>query len=158
MKRFHFPLDSVLRFREMTLEQQEAKLRRLFVEEQRIGLAIEQTYADGDAAEQAIRAQREMASTDLQSLAAFRVHLEGKRKTLLQQKARQAALIERQRQAVLEAEQRYQLLVKLKERRAAEWQYEAARETEAFAQEAFLGRWNVNRRLAANAQMPNEKE
>jgi len=158
MKRFRFPLDSVLRWRETILEQEEAKLRRLFLEEQRIALAIDQTHAEGVAAERAIRERREMVSTDLRSLAAFRLHLEEKRKTLTQRKAQQAALIEQQRRAVLEAERRFQLLVKLKDRRASEWQYEAGRETEAFAQEAFLGRWSVGRRRAANAQRPNEKE
>ena len=158
MKRFRFPLDSVLRWREMTLEQEEAKLQRLFIEEQRITLAIDRTHAEGAAAEQAIREQREMVSTDLRSLAAFRLHVEERRKALTQRKAQQAALIEQQRRAVLEAERRFQLLVKLKDRRASEWQYEAGRETETFAQEAFLGRWNVRKRLAANAHMPKAKE
>jgi hypothetical protein len=158
MKRFRFPLDSVLRWRELTLEQEEAKLRRLLVEEQRIVLAIEQTHAEGVAAEQAIREQREMMSTDLRSLAAFRLHLEDRRKALVQRKAEQAALIEAQRQVVLEAERRFQLLVKLKNRRASEWQYEAGREAETFAQEAFLGRWNVRKRIAANNRMPKVKE
>jgi flagellar export protein FliJ len=158
MKRFRFPLDSVLRWRETILEQEEAKLQRLFLEEQRIALAIDETRAEGVAAEQAIRGQREMVSTDLRSLAAFRQHLEERRKTLMQRKQQQAALIEQQRHAVLEAERRFQLLVKLKERRASEWQYEAGRETETLAQEAFLGRWNVRKRLAANAHMPKLKE
>jgi flagellar export protein FliJ len=158
MKRFRFPLDTVLRWRETTLEQEEAKLQRLFLEQQRIALAIEQTRADGVAAEQAIRERREMVSTDLRSLAAFRLHLEDRRKTLTQRKAEQAALIEQQRQAVLEAERRFQLLVKLRDRRASEWQYEAGRETEALAQESFLGRWNVRKRLASDAHMPKLKE
>jgi hypothetical protein len=142
----------------MTLEQEEAKLQRLFLEEQRIVLAIDQTHAEGVAAEQAIREQREMTSTDLRSLAAFRLHLEEERKTLTQRKAQQAALIKQQRQAVLEAERRFRLLVKLKDRRVSEWQYEAGRETETFAQEAFLGRWNVRKRLAANVHMPKANE
>ena len=158
MKRFHFPLDSVLRWRETTLDQEESKLRRLFLEERRIALAIAQTHAEGAAAEQAIREQCEMVSTDLQSLAAFRLHVEERRKTLTERKAQHAVLIEQQRRAVLEAERRFQLLVKLKGRRAAEWQYEAGRETETFAQEAFLGRWSARKRLAANAHMPKANE
>ena len=158
MTRFRFPLDSVLRWRETILEKEEATLQRLFLEDQRFALAIEQTRAEGAAAEQAIRERREMVSTDLQSLAAFRLHLEEKRKTLIQRKAQHAALIEQQRQAVLEAERRFQLLVKLKDRRASEWQYESGRETETFAQEAFLGRWNVRKRLTANAHIPKLNE
>ena len=63
-----------------------AKLHRLFREQQRIVLAIEQTHAEGAAAEQAIREQREMVSTDLRSLAAFRLALEEKRQSLTQRK------------------------------------------------------------------------
>jgi flagellar export protein FliJ len=158
MKQFRFPLDTVLRWRETILEQEEAKLQRLFEEQKRIGLAIEQTKADGVAAERAIREQRVMVSTDLRSLAAFRQHLEERRNALIEQKTRQAALIEQQRQVMLEAERRFELLVKLKDRRASEWRYEAGRETEAFAQESFLGRWNVRKRLAANAHMPKLNE
>jgi flagellar biosynthesis chaperone FliJ len=146
MKQFRFPLDSVLRWRQMTLEQEQAKLQRLFIEEQRIALAIDHTRAQGAAAEQAIREQGVMVSTDLQSLAAFRLSVEEKRRTLLERKARQAALVEKQRQVVLEAERQFQLLVKLRERRMSEWQYEAGRETETFAQEAFLSRWNARKR------------
>jgi flagellar biosynthesis chaperone FliJ len=150
MKQFRFPLDSVLHWREMTVEQEEAKLRGLLLEDQRIALAIEQTWAEGAAAERAIREQREIMSTDLRSLGAFRLRLEEKRRTLHQQKAQQAALIDQQRRAVLEAQRRFQLLVKLRARRESEWQYEAGRETETFSQEAFLGRWSARKRLAAN--------
>jgi flagellar export protein FliJ len=158
MRRLHFPLESVLRWRQNILEQEEAKLQRLFFEDQRIALAIDQTRAEGVAAEQAVREQREMVSTDLRSLAAFRLHLEQRQKTLSQRKAQNAAAIEKQRQAVLEADRRFQLLAKLKGRRATEWQYESGRETEAFAQEAFLGRWSAQRRLAAGDHMPKLNE
>jgi flagellar export protein FliJ len=158
MKQFRFPLDSVLRWRETILEQEEAKLQRLFLEQQRIALAIERTHAEGVAAEQGIREQRVMVSTDLRSLAAFRLALEERRESLMRKKAHQATLIERQRQAVLEAERRVQLLVKLKDRRVLEWQYEAGRETETFAQEAFLGRWNVRKHREADNQIPKLKE
>jgi flagellar export protein FliJ len=157
MRKFHFPLDSVLRWRETAVSQEEAKLRRLFREDQRIALAIEQTRAEGAAAEQDIRRQREMVSTDLRSLAAFRLRVEENLDRLAQRRTQQAALIEKQRQALLEAERQFQLLVKLKERRHAEWTYEAGRETENFAQESFLGRWSAGKRLAA-AHIPKLKE
>ena len=158
MKRFRFPLDAVLRWRESALEQEESKLQSLFAEERRILGAIEKTRAEGIEAEQSIRAQREMVSTDLRSFAAFRLHLEQRLKTLAQRRADQMALIEQQRRAVLEAERRFQLMVKLRNRRLAEWQYEIGRENEAFAQEAFLGRWSARKRLAAGAYMPKANE
>jgi len=156
MKRFHFPLDNVLRWRQTSLEQEQEKLQRLFVEDQRIGVAIEKTRTDAVTAEQGIREQREMVSTDLQSLAAFRVHLEQKRQGLTRRRAQHALVIEKQRQAVLEAERRFQLLVKLRDRRVSEWQYEAGRETETFAQEAFLGRWTARKRLPAKSHTEAE--
>lgn len=145
MTKFTFRLDSVLHWRQTILEQEEAKLQRLFLEDQRLALAIEQTRTEGIAAEQNIREQRVMVSTDLRSLAAYRLHLETTRKTLTQRRAHHAQAIEKQRQIVLEAERRFQLLAKLKDRRASEWQYESRRETETFAQEAFLGRWSARR-------------
>jgi len=150
MKRFRFPLDSVLRWRESAREQEEAKLQNLLAEEQRILRAIEQARAEGAAAERSIREQRQMVSTDLRSLAAFRLHLEQRLKTLAQRRADQTTLIEQQRRAVLEAERRFQLMVKLRNRRLSEWQYEASRENEAFSQEAFLGRWGVRKRVAGS--------
>ena len=151
MKRFHFPLDSVLRWRETAVEQEESKLQSLLAEDQRILRSIEQARMDGVAAEESIRAQREMVSTDLRSLAAFRLHLEQRLKTLAQRRADQTALIEQQRRAVLEAQRRFQLMVKLRDRRLTEWQYEAARENETFSQEAFLGRWSARKRVATAA-------
>ena len=157
MKRFRFPLDSVLRWRESALEQEEQKLQSLRAEEQRILRAIEQARSEGIAAEQSIRERREIVSTDLRSLAAFRLHLEQRLKTLAQRRIDQAGLVEQQRRAVLEAERRFQLMVKLRERRLAEWQYEAARENETFSQETFLGRWGARKRLGPG-YMPNANE
>ena len=157
MTRFHFPLDNVLRWRETIVDQEEAKLRRLFSEDQRIAAAIERNRADGIAAEEAIRRQTVMVSTDLQSLGTLRLHVEENHRKLTERRAQHALLIEKQRVAVLEAERRFQLLVKLKQRRASEWQYEERRETEAFAQESFLGRWNA-KRLAADDHIPKLKE
>jgi flagellar export protein FliJ len=158
MKRFRFPLETVLRWRETALAQEQAKLQGLLAEERHILRTIEQTRAEGVAAERSIRERREMFSTDLRSLAAFRLHLEQRLKTLAQRRTDQAALIEQQRRAVMEAERRFQLLTKLKDRRMAEWQYESGRENEAFAQEAFLGRWSARKRLAAGAYMPKANE
>ncbi|HTP87648.1 MAG TPA: hypothetical protein VMJ34_11885 [Bryobacteraceae bacterium] len=158
MKRFHFPLDSVLRWRETILEQEEEKLQRLFLEDRRIAAAIEQTHSEGVAAEQSVREKREIVSTDLRSLASYRLFLEQTRQNLTHRRARHATLIEQQRQAVLEAERRYQLLLKLKGRRLSEWQYEAGRETETFAQEAFLGRWTARKRLPDGDYIPKLKE
>ena len=93
MKRFHFPLDAVLRWRESAVEQEEQKLQGLLAEQQRILRNIEQARAEGVAAEQSIRQQREMVSTDLRSLAAFRLHLEQRLKTLAQRRTDQAALV-----------------------------------------------------------------
>jgi len=157
MKRFHFPLDAVLRWRETALEQEEQKLQGLIAEEQHILLTIAQTRAEGVTAERSIREQRVMVSTDLRSLAAFRLHLEQRLKTLAQRRADQAALIEQQRRAVLEAERRFELMVKLRTRRLAEWQYEATRENEAFSQEAFLGRWTARKRVLSGYR-PKAKE
>jgi len=158
MKRFHFPLDSVLSWRATMLEHEEAKLQQLFAEQQRIVFAIERTKAEGAAAEQIVREQREIVSTDFQSLAAFRLRVEQRGIELNQRKAQQAERIEKQRQAVLEAERRHQLLARLRDRRASEWRYEAGRETETFAQEAFLNRWSAQKRLAANDQSPKVNE
>ena len=158
MKQFRFPLDSVLRWRETTLEQEEAKLQRLFREQQRIDQAIEQTRAEAVAAENSVRGQREVESTELRSLAAFRLAIEEKRRSLVRRREQHALLIEQQRRSVLEADRRFQLLVRLKARRAAEWQYEAGRETETFAQEAFLGRWNARKQVEEDTHKPKLKE
>lgn len=152
MKRFHFPLETVLRWRETAVEQEEVKLQRLFTERQRIIRTIEETRASGVAAEQSIRGRGEIVSTDLRSLAAFRLHIEERLRTLAQRLSDLAPLIEQQRRAVLEAERRFRLMVKLRERRQAEWRYEADRENEAFSQEAFLGRWSARGRGASHAK------
>jgi flagellar export protein FliJ len=151
MKRFRFPLDSVLRWREMHVEQEEAKLQKLFLEEQELAREIGRIRAEAAQAEQHLRASREIASAELRTLAAFRLYVEERLKTLAVSGAELKKKIDDQRRRVLEAERQFQLMQKLRGRRLAEWQYEFGRENDAFADEAYLARWIAKQRLDGGA-------
>lgn len=141
MRRFRFPLETVRRWRESQLELEESRLQALFGELRWIEGRLKELAEAKAAAEREVLSAPVVEAQQLVALEAYRLHLEAEQERLRRQEADCARRIAVQRERVLEAERRLQLIEKLKGRHRAEWEFEFHREEEALATEVFLARW-----------------
>jgi flagellar export protein FliJ len=147
MKKFVFPLDRVLAWRQAQARLEEAGLSRLHQEVQALDLrhaALDQAVLEASgrllAAPSATAAELGAMEHFRSSVSAQTRFLQKTRLTLEQRIARQTqTLVERRREA--------QLLDSLRERRLQEWQKAAVRELEQQADESFLARLNRSARM-----------
>jgi flagellar export protein FliJ len=145
MKRFHFPLERVRRWRdgqaaleELKLEQLREQLAKLW--EQRRTIEAERTHS-----EQELFGQPSMQAIELQSLDTYRVHARNRIRDI-ENGARQAEVqVEQQRQRVIQARRDAELLDRLKQKALDEWQSASDREQENLAGELYLGKWGRKR-------------
>jgi hypothetical protein len=141
MKLFRFPLERVLEWRRMELEQAEARFKQ-----QAAALAeIDRERAEAEAAELRmeiqVRAWRPVWGGDLTALGAFRLAMQKCEEVLHARRVQCKKELSARQEAMLEARRRLRLLERLKEKRLAEWRRECDRETEAEAAEAYLAGW-----------------
>lgn len=138
MTKFRFRLAAVLRLREIELRVEREKLDQLLAERAKLERSLASVAEERIEAHAFVRSRPDAGSTELRALSAF----------LLGSNARAAALrgsIERleqtiagQRARVLLADRNERLLLKLREKRLAEWRAEHDRELETLAQESWL--------------------
>lgn len=141
MKRFHFPLDRVRRWREgqagleeMKLEQLRGNLAALREEKQNIEVARTRS-------EQEVLKQPTIGASELQSLDSYRLHARSKIRDIEKREGQAETLMAQQRQRVIEARRNAELLERLKQKAREEWQAASDGEQESFAAELYLGRW-----------------
>ena len=136
MKRFQFSLSRVLEFRRIESERERAKLdaivaRRTALLQAEAALAEEEIglrhYIPADAAERQARAD-------------YLVFVQKRQKQLIAERTAVESHATAQRLVVLQAEQRCDLLEKLKARRHSEWQQEADKALEELADDSFRAR------------------
>jgi flagellar export protein FliJ len=146
VKRFTFPLETVLNWRSTQLRMENAQLQALEHERasiQRMAAALRDSRHN--AAAEIAGAERTNGA-ELASLAAFEKQIR-RRVLALEERAREcAARIEKQKQRVMAADRAKQLLEKIREERLAEWTYESNRELEATAGDLYLSGWKKRRR------------
>lgn len=140
MTQFRFRLERVLAWRRTQLELAEERFQRQNAAVAELDRARAALDAAGIRAEMAIRQWDAVTGSDLAALDAFRHDLRRRRNELDSQRAGAHREMEERRAAMLEARRRCRLLERLKERRMAEWNAEADRETEQLAAELALSR------------------
>lgn len=140
MKRFHFPLDRVRRWRAEQASLEELKLQQLRAELDRLAAAKRGLEAESARSACAVLGQRSIDPLELTSLESYRTHL--KRRILdLENLERQCqAKIAEQRQRVMEARRQFELLDRLHQSAWQEWQGQANKEQEQLAAELFLAK------------------
>jgi hypothetical protein len=141
MRAFDFPLRQALNWRHTQLELQENQLRQLASTLEEIALAAVRVDLVKSRAEVAVRQSAVVEAGDLWALAAYRRRLIAELQALSLRRVACEQQVAAQRQKVLEAQRQCRLLEKLEQRRRAEWQREADKETESLAAESFLARW-----------------
>jgi flagellar export protein FliJ len=139
MQKFRFRLDSVLRLRALRLTVERDKLGRILADAARLEQQLAALAAEREAAVEFVKNEPGTGSTELRSLAAYLLGYESRRPQL--QKLVEAARVRvaEQRQRVIAADRDERLLLKLKDKRRAEWQTAADHELEILAQES----WNA---------------
>jgi hypothetical protein len=143
MQKFQFPLEKALEWRTIRLELENAKLAQLRQEKSTL-LRLCEDLRDSsmEAARGVLECKTALRGADLGSLASYRQVIAKRLKKLSVTAREYDGRIEEQTRRVVEADREKQLLVKLKERQFAEWDYEMKRELENTAGELFLARWS----------------
>lgn len=141
MKRFRFRLESVLKWRALQLELEEARLQDLFAELRKLGARREALAAGRAGSERAVLTLAVIEAQQLQALDAHRRWVTAERERLARQESACTARIASQRERVRKAEQNLRLFEKVKQRRLADWSRGLDKEYETLAAEGFLVRW-----------------
>lgn len=141
MKAFRFALDRVLDFRKLQSDAERAKLDQLLV--QRTALLCKNEELAAEA--RTLQGFTTALPAELTARENYRAFLRRQEQYLRSEIAKIDRLLAEQRQRVLEAERRRDLLEKLKHRRHAEWNVAFDRELEELAADAFRARLHAAR-------------
>lgn len=137
MKAFSFPLDHVLRWREVQVTLQESRLAAAAARLAEIRVSLEARNRELSAAAASIATQ---TSADFAAYADFRQRTRARIRDLESQiqVAQQSVTLETTH--LVEANQKRKLIANLKDKAQAGWHHAFDRELSAFADEAFLNR------------------
>ena len=140
MKQFRFELDRVLDWRRQQLELERQKLLGVAARGRAFESELVETRASQHQARQAPAGEilgSQLAARD--QWIRFLASEERRIEALVAECARE---VERQRQAMIEAQRKVRLLEKLRKKRLADWRTAFDKEQEDLAQELYLARWN----------------
>ena len=138
MKRFHFPLDRVMEWRDRRAESERMQLQRLH--NLRASLASSRAELEAVvASNRVVPPGGDLTSAcDLHQLAAYVEGMRRREQLLRVQEGECHQAVTRQTEICLNADRDHKLLVKLRDRRLASWTSELDRETEHAAAESWL--------------------
>jgi flagellar biosynthesis chaperone FliJ len=140
MKKFHFPLDRVLSWRQTQVRLAEAELGRLRAERTALDRQRAALTAATEEARREIAASAATTSAELAALEHYRRASAVQVTRCEQASLRLDAAIVQQTQIVLERTRQARLLEKLRETRLAGWKAAAGREIDQLAEESYLAR------------------
>ena len=140
MKAFHFPLDSVLNWRETQSEREDEKLSRSLAELNRCELL---KAKNDEARSTASKSQLQVggvSGSDFRALGAYLLGLDVSADLLRGEVVKCQHRIQQQQALCLAARRAVKLLDLLKAKRKTAWLHEVDREAENAASENYLGR------------------
>jgi flagellar export protein FliJ len=138
MTKFQFRLDTVLRLRELELRVEKEKLNQMLAERTRLERSLVSVAEERAEAHAFVRTRPDAGSTEFRALSAFLLGSDARAAALRASIQRLEQVIAAQQARVLVADRNERLLLKLKEKKRAEWTAENDRELETLAQEAWL--------------------
>ena len=140
MKKFSFPLDRVLSWRQSQVRLAEAELNRLRAEHNALAIQRAELTADVEQARRELAVSAETTAVELGALEHYRRAAAGKAARLEQTQVQLRETISRQMQVVFERTRDAKLLERLRETRLASWKAAASREVDQLAEESYLSR------------------
>jgi flagellar export protein FliJ len=138
MTKFNFRLAAVLRLREIELRVEREKLERLLAERARLERSLASVAEERVEAHAFVRSRPDSGSTEFRALSAFLLGSDARAAALRESIQRLEQPISGQRVRVLAADRNERLLLKLKDKKLAEWRAAEDRELETLAQESWL--------------------
>ena len=138
MTKFKFRLESALRLRHLETESARHRLQELIAQQKRLENSRTALDEERAAAAEFVRSANEPAAQDLRALSLFSLGLQGRRKALEEAIADITAQIAEQRRHLLAAEREERSILKLRDKRFAEWNLKVMREIETTSQELWL--------------------
>ena len=141
MQRFQFRLQRVLAWQQRLCRNEEDKLRLCLAAVAETENKLARLAADAVTIEQEFSTQAALSSMDLRALAAFRRNAVVDRQKLEREQGARGAAADAQRQVLLHARRRLQMLEKLRDRALAEHTHAADRDAETLSLESYLSAW-----------------
>jgi flagellar export protein FliJ len=141
MKRFHFPLERVRRWRQEQAAVEELKLQRWYAQLAALGEEKARAENERAASERDVLDRASVEAGELQALDAYRLHVRSRIGGIERRRGEVTAEITKQRERLIEARRRAELLERLKTRMFDAWQTGADREEETLAGELYLAKW-----------------
>ena len=141
MKTFRFRLDRVLDLWTNQLKAEEAKLEQLWVRRKELENEIESLDASVEQARSSTQSRQFVQPSDLIALELFNRRVDREREEAFARLRAHDEMVEKQRQAVVEARGKVRLLERLREKRKADWQSAADKELEELAADFAGAQW-----------------
>jgi flagellar biosynthesis chaperone FliJ len=140
MKRFQFPLDRVRLWRAEQASAAELKLRQLRDRLAGLGAQRRQVALDRASSEQDVLGQSSIAASEVQNLEAYRRYAANQIRAIELREQQCEEQIREQRQKVMEARQKAELLERLKQKAWDRWRAASERAEESLAAELYLAK------------------
>jgi hypothetical protein len=138
MKRFDFPLERVRRWRREQASLEELKLQQLLAQKAALFAARCQIDRERADEEQQLFARPFLAGSELEALDSYSAYSRGRVRHLEDRERQCESQIVEQRNRLLEARRRFELLDKLHQQSLKTWQAALNKEYEDLAAESFL--------------------
>ena len=140
MRRFQFPLERVRRWRSEQANLEELKLQQLRAELDSLAAEKHKVQEELASTETQLLAQQSLFPLDLESLDSYRFFVRSRVRDIGQRERACDAKVAAQRQQVIEARRKFELLDRLRTSALQEWTAASAKEQEDLTAELFLAR------------------
>lgn len=138
MKKFQFPYQKLMEWRDRQAEEERNKLEQLHASRHRLEREREALAADIGSSHAAFSSPTTSSAEDLRHLAAFVGALRTREQSAQIRTVECQQRIDVQLQRCVSADRNHELLARMRERQATSWQYEFDRETEQGATDSWL--------------------
>ena len=146
MKKFHFPLDRVLAWRQTLVRLEQVKLERLFQELRQVQDQAALLLGEQESVERSVIHASSTLGLELAAFESFRKASATRSAALKREGSACLEKIRSQREVISLKERNVRLLEKLREDRWRAWGLEENREVDQQAEEGYLGRWRSRSR------------
>ena len=147
MKRFEFRMERVRKWREDQAELEEMRLQQLYAQLRGLEDEEREVAASAERFHRGVLAQESVTAEELGALEAYQDYTKHEIRRLQAKQKEVKAQVEKQRQRLLEAHRRVQLLDCLREKALVAWTAARDKEQEELGAELFLG--NLTRKAGA---------
>lgn len=138
MKKFDFPFQRIMEWRDRVAEQERTNLETLHAARLRLEREREAVVEHVGHSHAAVASAAVTAAEDLRHLAAFVDAMRVKEQEIKHRAVQCQAHITAQTERCIEADRDHELLVRLRDRQMSAWQMELDRETEQGAAESWM--------------------